>query len=75
MKLKKQFLILILLSTLCVCTEGCNDCGKTTYLPTKGVGYVFMYDSTGCYPFKGAIVTVTNAYWVGGIHFGKIHLL
>jgi len=52
----------------------CGDnCGKTTYRPEVGVGFVFMYDADGnaSYPVAGAKITVESIYKSGGGLFGK----
>jgi len=49
----------------------CGDnCGKTTYRPEIGVGFVFMYDSEGnaLHPVAGAKVTVESTWWEPGMY-------
>ena len=49
----------------------CGDnCGKTTYRPEVGVGYVFKETDSGLIPVAGATVTVSNMYREFGL-FGK----
>ena len=47
-----------------------DNCGKTTYRPEIGVGYVFMYDAEGnvLHPVAGATVIVDNLYWTPGMY-------
>ena len=56
---KIKICILLLLAFLCV---ACDNC-ETTYRKEVGVGYVFRYDSTGCYPVAGAKITVEHIHW------------
>ena len=61
----------IVIIVIALLTQGCgDDCGKTTYRPEVGVGYVFMYDTSNntSYPIVGAAVTVDNIYWTPGLY-------
>jgi hypothetical protein len=69
MKKIKIYITILLLLFLCT---ACDECGKTTYRPELGIGYVFMYDTNNdiSFPVAGATVIVENMYWTQGL-FGK----
>ena len=72
MKNQKTRIILMLTFIAIVLTGcmGCDNCGKTTYRPEIGVGFVFKETDSGLVPVAGATVTVSNIYQEFGL-FGK----
>ncbi|MCL2311723.1 MAG: carboxypeptidase-like regulatory domain-containing protein [Firmicutes bacterium] len=71
--MKKIKLILKIIALAFVCMACGDNCGKTTYRPEVGVGFVFMYDADGnaLHPVAYAKVTVESKWWSGGGLFGK----
>ena len=68
--MKKIKLILKITALAFFCIACGDNCGKTTYRPEIGVGYVFQETDSGFYPVAGATVTVQSIYMTGGM-FGK----
>jgi len=69
----KKIKLILKITALALAFVACgNNCGKTTYRPEVGVGYVFMYDAEGnvLHPVEGATIIVANRYWTPGM-FGK----
>ena len=70
MKRTRIILMLTIITFALTACTGCEEqCDKNpTYRPEVGIGYVFRYDSTGCYPVAGARITVDNKYWTHGMY-------
>jgi hypothetical protein len=64
----KKILILTI-TIVAFINVACDECGKTTYRPEIGVGYVFMYDADGnvLHPVAGTTVTVNSIYSTSGL--------
>jgi len=74
MKRLSLFFVIFLGINITACDS--NNCGKTTYRPEVGVGYVFRYDADGnaLHPIEGATITVKSIYTTPGM-FGKFQEL
>jgi len=67
----KKIKLILKITALALVFMACgNNCGKTTYRPEIGIGYVFKETDSGLVPVAGATVTVYSVYREFGL-FGK----
>jgi len=60
----KKIKLILKITSIALAFVACGDnCGKTTYRPEIGVGYVFKETDSGLVPVKGAKITVNHIHW------------
>jgi len=68
----KKIKLILTITSIALIFVACGDnCGKTTYRPEVGVGFVFQESDSGLIPVAGAKVTVQSIWWSGGGLGGK----
>ena len=73
----KKIKLILTITSIALIFVACGDnCGKTTYRPEVGVGFVFRYDTINntSYPVAGATVIVENVYWTPGMYGADLTL-